>query len=80
MNFNTIFTKNPNIDKSKRKEIWRFLEKKYLPHRKYGDNSFLDRGCWWFKQGHIFKKSVLLYRLCISSNLCVTILEKNDSR
>ncbi|HBG7808534.1 TPA: M3 family oligoendopeptidase, partial [Clostridioides difficile] len=53
--FQHYIYKNPNIDKSKRKEIWRFLEKKYLPHRKYGDNSFLDRGCWWFKQGHIFK-------------------------
>lgn len=53
--FQHYIYKNPNIDKSKRKEIWRFLEKKYLPHRKYDDNSFLERGCWWFKQGHIFK-------------------------
>lgn len=53
--FQHYIYKNPNVDKSKRKEIWRFLEKKYLPHRKYGDNSFLERGCWWFKQGHIFK-------------------------
>ncbi|MCC0647639.1 M3 family oligoendopeptidase [Clostridioides sp. ZZV15-6598] len=53
--FQHYIYKNPNIDKSKRKEIWRFLEKKYLPHRNYDDNPFLERGCWWFKQGHIFK-------------------------
>lgn len=53
--FQHYIYKNPNIDKSKRKEIWRLLEKKYLPHRKYDNNSFLERGCWWFKQGHIFK-------------------------
>ncbi|WP_195937866.1 M3 family oligoendopeptidase [Romboutsia sp. 1001713B170131_170501_G6] len=45
----------PNMTKEERKNIWRELEKKYLPHRTFEDNDFLEKGTWWFKQGHIFK-------------------------
>lgn len=46
---------NPSLDKEQRKTIWRELEKIYLPHKNYEDNEFLEKGTWWFKQGHIFK-------------------------
>ena len=46
---------NPNMSKEDRKKVWRNLEKKYLPHKDYEDCDILERGCWWFKQGHIFK-------------------------
>ena len=46
---------NPNMSKEDRKKVWRDLEKKYLPHKDYEDCDILERGCWWFKQGHIFK-------------------------
>jgi len=45
---------NPDITPKERKNKWRELEKKYIPHRKYPDNDFLERGGFWFKQGHIF--------------------------
>jgi len=45
---------NPDISPAERKLKWRELEQKYLPHRKYPDNQFLERGGFWFKQGHIF--------------------------
>jgi len=45
---------NPELSPSERKSLWRALEKKYLPHRKYHDNNFLERGGYWFRQGHIF--------------------------
>ena len=45
---------NPNVTPDERKAIWRQIEKKYLPHRDYDDNTFLDRGGYWFRQGHIF--------------------------
>ena len=45
---------NPEATPEKRKMMWRNLEKKYLPHRDYEDNKFLDRGGYWFRQGHIF--------------------------
>lgn len=53
--FQHIVYDNPNMTKDERKKVWRDLEKKYLPHRDYEDNEILERGCWFFKQGHIFK-------------------------
>lgn len=38
-----------------RKQAWREIEQKYLPHRDYSDNDFYNRGGFWFKQGHIFE-------------------------
>lgn len=37
-----------------RKATWREIEKKYLPHRDYEDNDYLERGGYWQQQGHIF--------------------------
>lgn len=53
--FQHIVYDNPNMTSDERKKVWRDLEKKYLPHRDYEDNEILERGCWFFKQGHIFK-------------------------
>ncbi|SCH39536.1 M3 family oligoendopeptidase [Romboutsia sp. 1001713B170207_170306_H8] len=46
---------NPNMSKTERKSVWRKLEKLYLPHKNYEGCDFLEKGTWWFKQGHIFK-------------------------
>ena len=43
------------MTKEERKNTWRNLEKKYLPHKNYEGCDFLEKGTWWFKQGHIFK-------------------------
>ncbi|MDB8792323.1 M3 family oligoendopeptidase [Romboutsia sp. 1001216sp1] len=53
--FQHYIYEQPNMTKEERKNIWRELEKKYLPHRIFEDNDFLEKGTWWFKQGHIFK-------------------------
>ncbi|MPM43942.1 hypothetical protein SDC9_90620 [bioreactor metagenome] len=53
--FQHIVYNNPNMSKDERKTVWRNLEKKYLPHRDYEENKILEKGCWFFKQGHIFK-------------------------
>lgn len=45
---------NPTATPEERKLKWRDIEKKYLPFRDYGDNTFLDNGGYWFRQGHIF--------------------------
>lgn len=44
---------HPELTKKERKEVWRKLEKKYLPHKVY-ENEFLDKGNYWLRQGHIF--------------------------
>lgn len=46
---------NPNATPQERRQMWRNLEKQYLPHKNYGDNPFLENGGWWYQQLHIFR-------------------------
>ncbi|PKK86903.1 MAG: M3 family oligoendopeptidase, partial [Tenericutes bacterium HGW-Tenericutes-8] len=46
---------NPSMSPEDRKATWRRLEKTYLPDRDYDDDAFLDKGTYWFRQGHIFQ-------------------------
>lgn len=45
---------NPEATPGERKKAWREMERKYLPYLDYEDNDFLERGGFWFRQGHIF--------------------------
>ena len=45
---------HPEASPKERKAAWREIEKKYLPHRDYEDNDYLERGSYWHQQGHIF--------------------------
>lgn len=44
---------NPEMTKDERKALWKKLENIYTPYKKY-DNEFLNKGTYWFRQGHIF--------------------------
>ena len=46
---------HPEATPEERKTAWRTIEKKYLPDRDYADNEFLEKGGFWFRQGHIFR-------------------------
>lgn len=46
---------NPDMTCDERKATWRRLEKLYLPYKDYVDLDLLERGGYWFRQGHIFK-------------------------
>ncbi|WP_371261404.1 M3 family oligoendopeptidase [Bacillus sp. OV322] len=52
--FQHFVYENPDASPEERKQAWRNIEKKYLPHRDYGDNSYLEQGGYWHRQGHIF--------------------------
>jgi M3 family oligoendopeptidase len=45
---------NPSASPKERNLKWREIEKKYLPHRDYDENEYLENGCFWQKQGHIY--------------------------
>ncbi|MFU0799739.1 MAG: M3 family oligoendopeptidase [Xylanivirga thermophila] len=53
--FQHFVYENPDATPAERKQAWRCIEKKYLPHRDYDDNDFLHRGGYWFQQMHIFE-------------------------
>jgi M3 family oligoendopeptidase len=46
---------NPEASPEERRKAWRAIEKKYIPHRNYEDNGYLESGGFWHQQGHIFE-------------------------
>lgn len=52
--FQHFVYENPDATPAERKQVWREIERKYLPHRNYADNAYLEQGGFWHKQGHIF--------------------------
>lgn len=47
---------NPDATPAERKTAWRDIERKYLPHRNYAGNDYLERGGFWHQQQHIFNR------------------------
>ncbi len=45
---------HPESSPAERKQAWREIERKYLPHRNYANNEYLELGGYWHQQGHIF--------------------------
>ncbi|MBS7578033.1 MULTISPECIES: M3 family oligoendopeptidase [unclassified Enterococcus] len=52
--FQQTVYENPQFSPEERKKLWRKLEKTYLPHKDYAESADLERGIYWFRQGHIF--------------------------
>lgn len=53
--FQHFVYENPEATPKERKKAWRAIEKKYLPHRNYEDNNFLEEGGYWQQQAHIYE-------------------------
>lgn len=52
--FQHFVYENPDVSPRERRAAWRRIEKKYLPHRNYEGNDYLESGAFWHQQGHIF--------------------------
>lgn len=46
---------NPEATPAERKLYWSKLEKRYLPHRNYDGNAYLEAGGFWQRQSHIYQ-------------------------
>lgn len=53
--FQHFVYENPEATPAERKAAWREIEKKYLPHRNFSENEYLERGGYWHQQSHIFR-------------------------
>jgi M3 family oligoendopeptidase len=53
--FQHAIYENPEATPDERKQIWRDIERKYLPMRDYDDNTFYEKGTMWMRQSHIFE-------------------------
>ncbi len=45
---------HPEMTSEERKACFRKLEKMYLPAIDYSESPFLEKGTWWYRQGHVF--------------------------
>ncbi|TYP74036.1 M3 family oligoendopeptidase [Paenibacillus methanolicus] len=52
--FQHVVYSNPNATPDERKQAWREIERKYLPHRNYEGNDYLEQGGYWQRQLHIY--------------------------
>ncbi|WP_214721912.1 M3 family oligoendopeptidase [Exiguobacterium sp. s192] len=52
--FQHVIYNQPELTPAERRAAWRTIEQKYLPHRNYEENDYLDSGAWWHQQGHVF--------------------------
>ncbi len=46
---------NPSCTPDERHAAFRSIEKKYLPHRDYADNAYMNAGGFWQRQAHIYR-------------------------
>lgn len=53
--FQHFVYENPTATPAERSSMWRAIEKKYLPHRDYDGNAYLENGGFWQKQAHIYQ-------------------------
>ncbi|PLT34397.1 M3 family oligoendopeptidase [Bacillus sp. V5-8f] len=52
--FQHFVYENPEASPQERKRAWRDIEKKFLPHRDYDGNDYLENGGFWHRQSHIY--------------------------
>ncbi|MCM3734775.1 M3 family oligoendopeptidase [Bacillus cytotoxicus] len=52
--FQHFVYEHPEASPAERKEAWCNIERKYLPHRDYEENDYLERGGFWQRQAHIY--------------------------
>ncbi|WP_213810779.1 M3 family oligoendopeptidase [Jeotgalicoccus sp. WY2] len=52
--FQHVVYENPELTPEKRRQEWKKIEAKYLPHIDYDGIEPLESGAFWHRQGHIF--------------------------
>ncbi|MBS1550467.1 MAG: M3 family oligoendopeptidase [Bacteroidetes bacterium] len=79
--FQHFIYSNPDATPAERKLKWRELEKKYMPGKDYEGNEFLERGGYWFMQGHIFKMPFYYIDYCLAQICALQFWRKcNEDR
>ncbi|MCM3237942.1 M3 family oligoendopeptidase [Heyndrickxia oleronia] len=53
--FQHFVYENPEATPVERKQAWKQIEEKYLPHRDYDGFDYLENGGLWQRQGHIYE-------------------------
>lgn len=57
---------NPDMSPKERHAAWRELEAIYLPHRNYGQSTFLQQGAFWSRQNHVYSAPFYYIDYCLA--------------
>lgn len=60
---------NPDMTPAERKAAWKAIETKYRPWIDYDGMDYLERGCFWQRQAHIFRSPFYYIDYCLAQ-LC----------
>lgn len=52
--FQHLVYEHPNATHEERCKVWKDIESRYTPHKKYEELPTLNKGTYWMRQGHIF--------------------------
>ncbi|MEC7983878.1 MAG: M3 family oligoendopeptidase [Myxococcota bacterium] len=52
--FQHLVYENPDATPADRAKMWKDVEQRYLPHRKYEDLPYFGSGRFWQRQGHLY--------------------------
>ena len=77
--FQHFVYENPEATPEERKQAWKELEKTYLPNRNYEEIDMLEKGCFWFQQGHVFS-SPFYYIDYTLAQICALQFWKKDRK
>ena len=67
---------HPQMSKDERKATWRKLEKMYCPHKNYAGCEILEKGCYWYQQGHIFENPFYYIDYCLAQVCALQFFKK----
>lgn len=57
---------HPEMTPDERKEVWKRLEEEYRPHVDYTGDAYLEKGCFWQKQHHIYASPFYYIDYCLA--------------
>lgn len=69
---------SPELSPKQRHDVWKSLEAKYLPHRNYTNNAFLQQGAYWIRQNHIFSVPFYYIDYCLAQICAFQFWEKDQ--
>ncbi len=64
--FQHMVYNNPDASARERTEMWKEVERIYLPHRKYVDLPYFSSGRFWQRQGHIYHRPFYYIDYCLA--------------
>ena len=79
--FQHICYKNPDLTPKERTHIWRDLEKKYMPWRKYDeDDEFMEQGGYWYHKPHFFLYPFFYIEYAMATINALEMYQKYEER